>query len=249
VADPLPDLVRRGDPERHAATMVLAPGLRARLWPLWAFNLEVARAPWVSEQPLIAEMRLQFWADVLGEAVPRAHEVAAPIQALVAEVPGLREVLLALVEARRADILREPLDAGFDAYLEATAAGLTWGAGLVAGAGPEAETALRALGWASGLANFLRALPELRARGWAALSVEPEALRERAAEGLNHLAIARAQRGSLGKAAPLAALGWQAGPLLEMAVENPGRVIEGALALSEFRKRGGLVWTAFTGRF
>lgn len=242
----LAELVRRGDPDRFAATMAMAPALRDRLWPLWAFNLEVARAPWVTEQPLIAEMRLQFWADVLDEATPRAHEVAGPLHALL--TPQLRLVLGRLVEARRLDIPRERLSE-LDAYLEDSSAGLMWAAALVAGAPPVAETAFRALGWAMGLANFLRALPALQARGWQPIDAAPEALRERALEGLNHLAIARAQRGAMGAAAPVAVTGWQAGGLLRMAADNPGRVIEGTLQLSEFRRRGGLLWTALTGRF
>jgi DNA polymerase-1 len=36
------------------AASVAAPAARAKLWPIYAFNLEVARAPWVSTQPLIA---------------------------------------------------------------------------------------------------------------------------------------------------------------------------------------------------
>ena len=246
----LSDLVARGDPDRFAATMAMAPGLRARLWPLWAFNLEVARAPWVTEQPLIAEMRLQFWADVVEEDVPRAHEVAGPLHAALAAQPALKALALRLIEARRLDIAREPFsDTGLDAYLEETSAGLMWMAALAAGAEAEAETAFRALGWAMGLANFLRALPELQARGWQAIDATPDRLRDKAAEGLNHLAIARAQRAAMGRAAPVALTGWQAGGLLAQVVDNPLRVTEGKLALSEFRRRGGLLWTALTGRF
>ena len=246
----LADLVQRGDPDRFAATLALPAALQARLWPLWAFNLEVARAPWVSTNPLIAEMRLQFWADVVEEDTPRAHEVAEPLHGLLVQTPALRGILAQLIAARRLDIAREPFsDTTLDAYLEETSAGLLWAAALAVEAPPEAETAFRALGWAMGLANFLRALPELQARGWAALDMDPAALREKAAEGLNHLAIARAQKGAMGRAAPVAIYGWQAGGLLRMAHANPLRVGEGKLALSEFAKRGGLIWTAFTGRF
>ena len=56
---------------------------RRVLFPLYAFNIEVSRAPWVTAEPMIAEMRLQFWRDVVEEIAagkpPRAHEVAAPL--------------------------------------------------------------------------------------------------------------------------------------------------------------------------
>ncbi len=42
-------LVERGDPDRFAATMAAPMAARARLWPLYALNLEAARAPWVTK--------------------------------------------------------------------------------------------------------------------------------------------------------------------------------------------------------
>ena len=62
------ELVQRGDPDRFLAVMAAPVGVRAQLLPLYAFNLEVARAPWVTQEPLIAEMRLQWWRDVVENA-------------------------------------------------------------------------------------------------------------------------------------------------------------------------------------
>jgi len=79
-------IVQRGDPDRFLATMAAPVEARRVLFPLYAFNVEVARAPWASEEPLIAEMRLQWWADALDEIAKagtvRRHEVVdalAPI--------------------------------------------------------------------------------------------------------------------------------------------------------------------------
>ena len=62
------ELVARGDPVRFRATMAAPLAVRKALFPLYALNLEVARAPWLTEEPMIAEMRLQFWRDVVEEA-------------------------------------------------------------------------------------------------------------------------------------------------------------------------------------
>ena len=73
------NLVAKGDPDRFAATMAAPVAARRVLFPFYAFNLEVARAPWVTQEPLIAEMRLQWWADALDEIARggpvRRHEV------------------------------------------------------------------------------------------------------------------------------------------------------------------------------
>ncbi|MGB3250003.1 MAG: squalene/phytoene synthase family protein, partial [Tabrizicola sp.] len=65
-------LVQRGDPDRFRAVMAAPVEARAQLFPLYAFNLEVARAPWVTQEPLIAEMRLQWWRDVVENAASGA---------------------------------------------------------------------------------------------------------------------------------------------------------------------------------
>ena len=138
-------LVERGDPDRFAATLAAPLNARAKLWPIYAFNLEIARAPWVSTQPLIAEMRLQFWRDVLVAPNPPAHEVAGPLHALLGQTAGLAELLDTVVEARRRDIARDPFasPSEFDAYIEGTSATLMWAAALALGADPAAETAFR----------------------------------------------------------------------------------------------------------
>ncbi len=198
-------LVARGDPERFAATMAAPIAARARLFPLYAFNLEVARAPWVTKEPLIAEMRLQWWRDVVAAPAPLAHEVAGPLQALIREAALPVDVLDRLIAARHWDIHSMPFAdlAALDSYLDATGGGLMWLAVKALGAGPEAEAVARAIGWASGLANFLRAVPELQSRGRVPLvDGRPEALRALAADGLARIASARRLRKLIGGGQP-----------------------------------------------
>ncbi len=238
------EIVQRGDPDRFAAVMAAPTAARARLFPLYAFNLEVARAPWVSKEPMIGEMRLQWWRDVVAEPAPRAHEVAGPFHALIQEAALPLEVIDRLIEARIHDVFGEPFADGvaFDAYLDDTAGGLMWLAAKACG-GTD-ESAARALGWAMGLANYLRAVPELEARRRQPLpDGRAEAVQALAKDGLQRLATAK---GRVPLAAALAA--WQARGLLRQVVANPAVVANGAMGLSEFALRGGLLWAAFTGR-
>lgn len=250
-------LVARGDPERFAAVMAAPLAARARLWPLYAFNLEIARAPWVTQEPLIAEMRLQWWRDVVAGGAVRAHEVAGPLAALIAECDLPVAVLEAMVEARRHDANRGDFadQAALDAYLEASGAGLMWLAARALGAGPAGEAVARGVGWASALAGYLRAVPALEARGLRPLvEGQAAAVSALAERGLARLGAARqlARRGGAralgpGRAALLA--GWQAEGLLARVVADPGLVARGGMGLSEFARRGGLLWQAWTGRF
>ena len=251
------ELVEAGDPDRALVTAGATAAAQERLWPLWAFNLEVARAPWAAREPLVAEMRLQFWADAVARQgagqTATGHPVLAPLA--VGAWPGEAEVLGALVEARRRDVWREGFAdaAALDAYLEATAAGLMWAAARRLGAPAAAEPAVRGFGWAAGLAAWLRAVPELVARGWEPLPAGLEAGAEVAAlarQGLDRIARARAARGRVPAAAfPALATGWQAAGVLNRAARAPERVAEGRLAPSEFARRGGLAWAGLNGRW
>jgi phytoene/squalene synthetase len=245
-------LVERGDPDRFLAVMAAPVHVRAQLLPLYAFNLEVARAPWVTEEPLIAEMRLQWWRDVVENAASgaaRAHEVAGPLHDLIRDFGLPVEVLDRLIAARRWDIHREPHEGpeALDAYLEDTGAGLMWLAARALGAPDAAEEAVRAFGWASAAAGYLQAIPELMARGRQPL---PDGLTAgRLAEmGLDRLKAAHAARKMVPRdVAPALLAGWQTGGLLRQAKADPDRVAAGQLRLSEFARRGGLVWVAFRG--
>ena len=239
-------LVERGDPDRFAAVMAAPVAARARLWPLYAFNLEVAHAPWVTREPMIAEMRLQWWRDVVAEPQARAHEVAGPLHDLIRKAALPVQVLDRMVAARRWDVYKDAFAdrTAFDLYLEDTGAGLMWLAAVALGADARAEPQFRAFGWATGLANFLRAVPELEARGRVPLpDGRPAAVRDLAAEGLARLAGLRFA--GAGRAALLA--GWQTRPLLRLVVQDPMAVAEGRLQLSEFTRRGRLIWAATTG--
>ena len=62
------DIVAKGDRDGFAAVMAAPVEARRILFPVQAFALEVAKAPWASQEPVIAQMRLQFWRDAVEEA-------------------------------------------------------------------------------------------------------------------------------------------------------------------------------------
>jgi 15-cis-phytoene synthase len=247
-------LVERGDPDRFLAVMAAPPPARAQIFPLYAFNLEVARAPWVTEEPLIAEMRLQWWRDVVESAASgaaRAHEVAGPLHEVIRDFGLPVAVLDRLIAARRRDIGREPFAdlTELEGYIEDTGAGLMWLAARAVGAPEGAEAAVRDYGWAAGLASYLRAVPDLAARGRVPLP-EGVTVQDLAGAGLARLARARGARKSVPKdVAPALLAGWQAEAVLGRVLADPGAVGEARLGSSEFRRRGGLLWQAFTGRW
>ena len=251
------DIVRRGDPDRFLAVMAAPPETRERLLPIHAFNLEIARAPWVTQEPLIAEMRLQWWRDALdaigaGGPVP-AHEVVSPLAGVIwaADLPLVP--FHAMVDARRRDIQAEGFaDSGaLWAHLDATAGNLAWLAALALGAPEGAEPTVRNMAVADGLARWFLAVPELAARGHDPLpDPAPAALADLARAGRARIARARAARSRVPRAAAPALLAcWRADGILRRAAAEPDRVISGGLEGAEAARRWGILWRGITGRW
>ncbi|MBV7393688.1 squalene/phytoene synthase family protein [Mameliella sediminis] len=238
-------IVEKGDPERFAAAMAAPVEARAVLMPLYAFNVEVARAPWVTQEPMIARMRLQWWLDALDEieagGFVRRHEVVTPLAQGLAgvDLSGLR----AAVDAREMDLERAPFadEAALMAYLDATAGELALAGVAALGVGPQHRGAVLAHARAAALARYLQAVPELEARGKLPLpDGRPEAL---AALAQARLAELRGQPGLRGLRRQLGVAGAalrefaQARSLLEIVARDPAAVAEGRVTLSEFQRR------------
>ncbi|KUF12332.1 squalene/phytoene synthase family protein [Pseudoponticoccus marisrubri] len=246
-------IVERGDPERFAGVMAAPVAARLALFPIYAFNVEVSRAPWVTAEPMIAEMRLQWWRDALeeiaGGGTVRRHEVVTPLsEALDAETA---QMLDRVVVARRADIEKAPFDDNDAvlAYLAETAGVLMAGAARALG-DLDGRTA-HALGTASGVAAYLQAVPDLEALAKVPLADgRPEAVQALAQAGLDRLEEARRHVGAMpAQARPALLTGMMARPVLARAVQDPRHVADGTLAPSEARTRLRRLWVGITGRW
>ncbi|HET9068481.1 MAG TPA: squalene/phytoene synthase family protein [Amaricoccus sp.] len=249
-------LVERGDPDRWRSAMTAPPPARPGLMALYAFNLEIARAPWMASDPLLAEIRLRWWLEAVEEIyegqAPRAHEIVVPLSAVIREGDLPRRLFEEMVTARLRDAGPGPLpDRGaLDLYLDHTAGHMMELAARHLGAEGAALPVVRDFARGAGTAALLRALPELRARGRDPLPPEvPVAALAR--DGRAALARARSHRDRVPRAvAPALLTGWQADRVLRRAAADPAaagrpRGLEAAEAVA----RVGLAWRAVSGRW
>ncbi|MEM7088139.1 MAG: squalene/phytoene synthase family protein [Pseudomonadota bacterium] len=245
--------VHRADPDRFLAAMAAPVDARAVLFPIYALNVEVARAPWVTQEPMIAEMRLQWWRDAMQEIAQgptvRRHEVMTPLSRVLS--PHLAEQLDEYIAVRRWDIYRDPFEdrEHFDAYINHSTGSL-----LVASAqalGPADETVLRDFGYATGIANWFRASPDLESRGRVPLlDGTHKGVQALAEDALVRLQRAQSSRSAVSvRARPALYLGWQTEWVLRSVAAQPDRVAQARLRQSEMRRRLSLMWTAGTGRW
>lgn len=243
-------MVARADPDRFASAMTAPLPARGDLMVLYAFNLEVAKAPWVTSEPMLAEIRLQWWADALEEIArgqpARAHEVVTPLAALIQNKSLDPAPLTALIEARRADIHPDPPENWNTlwTYLEDTAGGLMQTAARALGATEAEASRARLFGTCAGAANLIVATPALLAAAQHPLpETGPQGLRTLATRAFDRLPNIQAPK----HIRPAFLAGWQTRRLLRMASKSPENIPAGQ-TLSEFTKRASLIRATLTGR-
>lgn len=266
-------LAQAGDPDRFEAALFASEPVRERLFALYAFNLEIARAAWRTQEPHIALMRLQFWRDIVSGAAEgaqaRAHEVAQPLHALIAEGAVDPGDLDAMIEAREMETEADaaPDHATTQSYLDGTAGALMRAATQIAVgrslSADEAQFAGR-VGVAAGLARLLEATPLLAAHGKIALPLAPSdraqllggatsagartAIAALAAAAAAQLADARRRRRTLPRAARPALLSiWRADRVLAAAQRPDLDIFRDFGPESPARRRALLLWRAAVG--
>ena len=239
-------IVQKGDPDRFLAIMSGPVAPREKLFPLYAMNVEVARAPWVTQESMIAEMRLQWWRDALEEIATggqvRRHEVVTPLATILSAEQA--KALDELVLARRWDIYKDPFEDAtlFRAHLEKTSGLLLSVAWQLAGGSTDANVS--AIGYADGLARWFQAIPALEASGRLPLvDGRVEAVASLATEALARLATARRSLGRVNEAEAAALrTTWQTRLVLEHVAKSPRSVADGVINFSDFRKKSSLLW-------
>lgn len=125
------DLVKRYDRDRFLTALFAPNGMREPLMVLYAFNVEIARIRETVTEPMIGQMRLQWWRDTLtdisqGKGAPKGHPVAENLAALMDSRSLNLEHFLSLLDARELDMMDEPPNSMKDliAYCRGSSVGL-----------------------------------------------------------------------------------------------------------------------------
>lgn len=119
-------LVRDGDSDRFLTALFAPDSRRNGLFALYAFNLEVARVAEAVSEPMMGQIRLQWWRDRIAEIYagqpPTGAEVPQALCQAIRDNNLPRDSFDALLEAREQDMSSEPpatID-DFEVYAEST---------------------------------------------------------------------------------------------------------------------------------
>jgi NADH dehydrogenase [ubiquinone] 1 alpha subcomplex assembly factor 6 len=168
----LAESLRRHDRDRFLTTLFAPSDRRAALVALYAFNFEIAKTREVVREPLLGQIRLQWWREAIDEiyrgATVRKHEVVQPLAEAIGRFDLTRYHFDRLIEAREADLAdTPPADlASVETYAGETSGRLVLLALEILGARENpAMEAGRHVGIAWALVGLIRALPmQLRMR-------------------------------------------------------------------------------------
>ena len=175
------DQVRQGDEDRFTSAGFADPEPRKHLLSLYAFNLEVAKTRETVSEPMLGEIRLQWWREAIGEIYdgrPRQHQVVEALAQAINRSALPRDLFDKLIDARALDLEDSPFKtmSDLDGYLADTSAGLVSLSILLLGTKVDldlmAQMAAQA-GRAWALTGLVRALPFRAAQGQ---SIIPEDL-------------------------------------------------------------------------
>jgi len=159
------DQVRRFDHDRYLCALFASEAERARLMALFAFNVEIARVRELVSEPVIGQMRLQWWRDAIGEFAAgrtREHPVAKALANALAERPVSGDLFERLLNGREFDLSDAPPEtlSALERYAEETSAALFEAAISLVGVGDaHSRDAAHHVGVAWALTGLLRAVP------------------------------------------------------------------------------------------
>lgn len=230
------DTVYKHDPDKFLALMAGDPISRQIAFPIYAFNCEVSRIPWITTESLIAEMRLTWWSELL-EAVENNdslpdHPISLELAKRLINNKFAIALLKQTITARRWDIYSEGHEDNSTLweYIEHTSSNLL-------AACSTADQSIILFGRGIGMASYLLAAPKLKRLGKNPIPNFDEenvyTLAREALENINLVKRSKIERNIF----PIMRIGWTAPVILRKIIKNPKALIDDRLDLSEFRKK------------
>ena len=155
------DFVRANDPDRWFASLFWPEPVRHHAHALLAFNLEIARVREAVSEPMLGEIRLQYWRDVIETGEAGGNPVAEALLDTIVRFNLDKDRLLALIEARSFDLYDDPMpsEAALEAYARDTSSTLFEAIARLLAPGRLPPPCVDAAGRAYALTGLLRGLP------------------------------------------------------------------------------------------
>ena len=237
------EILKLSDPEKYTAALLAPKCRREKLFALYYCSNQIANAAWASQEPLICQIRLEWWREQLtsNDRLKALEDTFYYSLYYFCENDSTSLTLLNQMVDRRAwDISCEPFPSQQtqDTYIDETEGNLMWLACSVLGAPSDLEKDVRDFAYGVGIAKFLKASSRLKELNRQPL-IDPSPL------GLTRLATNAKIRYIRAKKSlkpykelyPVLLAGCQTSSILNEVIKWPNRVLLGGLAKSDFKAR------------
>lgn len=140
------DLVKQSATDLYLADLLLPDACRDAVFVLHAFHVEVTNIPLIANEPLAGEVRLQWWADILGgqrNDEAQGHPVARALLQVLEDGRLSPAAFDAKLQAHVFDLYNDPMGdrSMLEGYLGETHSMLFQSAALLAGAEANSDLA------------------------------------------------------------------------------------------------------------
>jgi phytoene synthase len=163
------EALQKNDRDRYVADLFAPEPFRRHLFALHAFSAEVARVRDVVSDPMLGEIRLQWWRDSIQNGAGGGHPIATALNATIAKFHLPKDALQRLIDARLFDLYDDPMPSLHDleGYAGETSSALIQLAAIILAEGHDPGTAEAAghAGVAYALTGLMRSLPIHARRG------------------------------------------------------------------------------------
>ncbi len=164
------EIVRRADPDRYLTALFAPAERRPLLFALYAFNHELAHIGETVREPMLVDIRLEWWREAVEgarEGRPRPHNVVRGLAEAFARAGPPLELFETMITARRFDVGPQNFAdlAALEAYGDATSGSVMRIAAHLLDEYTRDDALFHHAGTAYALTGILRALPAHAARG------------------------------------------------------------------------------------
>lgn len=108
------EALKKADPDRFRAALMSDAQGRADLLILYAFHYELAKVPEVTSEPMLGQIRYEWWREAIDEIYSdrevRRHEISTPLQEMLLRTEVPRFWIDRLIDGRARDLDPQPFE-------------------------------------------------------------------------------------------------------------------------------------------
>lgn len=109
---PTREALKKADPDRFRAALMSDAGGRADLLILYAFHYELSKVPDVTSEPMLGQIRYEWWREAIDEIYSgkevRRHEISTPLSEMLRRTEVPRFWVDRLIDGRARDLDPQP---------------------------------------------------------------------------------------------------------------------------------------------